>query len=400
VAARVEHEALAALATEPDPIGALARTGLSVIRARLVAAAPEEHRRAMKRAVRQVESRLVQQREARRAEAEIALGEDTLRAKEEVGLVGSSPALLRSVATLARAARSEASIVITGETGSGKELFARLAHRLSARAAGPFVAINCAAIPEPLLEAELFGHERGAFTGAERTRIGLFVEAQGGTLLLDEVGEMSAAMQAKLLRVLEDREVRPIGGSRSRRVDVRVLAATHRELSSMVAARAFREDLFYRLAAITVRVPSLRERREDVPVVARAILSRDPTVAHKRLDVPALTALAEHGWPGNVRELANVLRVAAAMSEGNIVEREELARAISQGIAQEASRGSEHPRLEETTLAALRGRHRAELRELVGRAIASADGNKLRAARALGISRQGLYRVLAECDDT
>jgi DNA-binding NtrC family response regulator len=137
-----------------------------------------------------------------------------------------------------------------------------------------------------------------------------------------------------------------------------------------------------------------------VPVIARAILARDAQVSHKRLDVPALTALAEHNWPGNVRELANVLRVAATMSEGNIVERDELAHAISQGIAREVARGEAHPRLEETTLAALRGRHRAELRELVGRAIAAADGNKLRAARALGISRQGLYRVLAECDDT
>jgi len=163
---------------------------------------------------------------------------------------------MRAVATIARAARSNASLVLTGETGSGKELFARLAHRLSTRSRAKFVAINCAAIPQPLLEAELFGHERGAFTGAERARPGLFVEADGGTLLLDEVGEMSPAMQAKLLRVLEDREVRAVGGGKSRKVDVRVIAATHRDLSALVAQGTFREDLFYRLAAITVRVPS------------------------------------------------------------------------------------------------------------------------------------------------
>jgi two-component system, NtrC family, response regulator AtoC len=194
--------------------------------------------------------------------------------------------------------------------------------------------------------------------------------------------------------------VRPVGGSRSRKVDVRVLAATHRELSAMVAARTFREDLYYRLAAITVRVPSLRERPEDIPVIAKAILARDPQMARLRLDVPALTALAEHSWPGNVRELANVLRVGSTLAEGNVIGREELADAIragaSRALADEAKKKSA---LEETTLSALRARHRAELRELVGRAIASADGNKLRAARALGLSRQGLYRVLADLSD-
>jgi transcriptional regulator with PAS, ATPase and Fis domain len=293
-----------------------------------------------------------------------------------------------------RAAKSDASVVLVGETGSGKELFARLAHRLSDRAGGAFVAINCGALAEPLLEAELFGHERGAFTGAERARRGLFVEAEGGTLFLDEVGEMSAAMQVKLLRVLEDREVRAVGGNRSRRVDVRVVTATHRDLAAMVAAGAFREDLFYRLAAITVRVPSLRERPEDIPTVARALLARDPAMRGHRLDVPALSLLAEHTWPGNVRELANVLRVAAAMAETQVIGRPDLEQTLGASARPvPTERGSV---VEESTLAALRARHRAEVRELVGRAIARADGNKLRAARAMGVSRQGLYRVLAE----
>jgi DNA-binding NtrC family response regulator len=210
---------------------------------------------------------------------------------------------------------------------------------------------------------------------------------------------MSAAMQAKLLRVLEDGEVRAVGGTRSRNVDVRVIAATHRDLAQMVAEGTFREDLFYRLAAITVRVPALRERAEDLPSIARALLAREPATKDHRLDVPALALLSEHPWPGNVRELANVLRVAAAMVEGHVIGREELAAAIgSSRLARSgahAALGADGPRaVVETTLAALRARHRAEIRELVGRAIAGADGNKRKAARTLGVSRQGLYRVL------
>jgi DNA-binding NtrC family response regulator/tetratricopeptide (TPR) repeat protein len=393
-AARVEHEALSALSNAPDPIGSLARMGLAVVRDRLVDRAPPELRPTMKRTLRNVESRALAAHQSRRNEVDTALGAEAIRAKEEVGLVGESPLLARVIVTIARAARSDTSLVIAGETGSGKELCARLAHRLSKRSEGPFVAINCAAIPEQLLEAELFGHERGAFTGAERARHGLFVEAQGGALFLDEVGEMSGGMQAKLLRVLEEREVRPVGGMRARKVDVRVLAATHRDLAAMVAAGTFREDLYYRLAAITVRLPSLRERPEDIPLIARAILAREPATQKKRIDVSGLTALSEHTWPGNVRELANVLRVAASLGEGNLIAGDELRDAIRSS----AGRPNAPPEraLEETSVAALRARHRAELRVLVGRAIAAADGNKLRAARALGISRQGLYRILAE----
>jgi transcriptional regulator with PAS, ATPase and Fis domain len=348
----------------------------------------------MKRTLRAVESRAIAAHQARRTELDTALGPEVIRAKEEVGLVGDSPLLARAIVTIARAARSDTSLVIIGETGSGKELCARLAHSLSKRQAGAFVAVNCAAIPEQLLEAELFGHERGAFTGAERARHGLFVEAQGGALFLDEVGEMSSAMQAKLLRAIEEREVRPVGGNRARKVDVRVLAATHRDLGAMVAAGTFREDLYYRLAAITVRVPSLRERPEDIPLIARAILAREPTTQRKRLDVSALSALSEHSWPGNVRELANVLRVAASLGDGNLVSGDELREAVHSSAGRVVA--PPERTLDETSVAALRARHRAELRVLVGRAIAAADGNKLRAARALGISRQGLYRILAE----
>jgi transcriptional regulator with PAS, ATPase and Fis domain len=398
VAARIEHESIAALATEPDPIGLMARTALGVIRERLLERTPDELRPVLKRTLRAVETRVATARQARRVEVDTALAPEVVRAKDEVGLVGASPPLVRAIVTLARAARSDTGLIIAGETGSGKELFARLAHRLSTRQSGPFVAINCAAIPEPLLEAELFGHERGAFTGAERSRTGLFVEAQGGALFLDEVGEMSRAMQAKLLRVLEEREVRPVGGNRARKIDVRVLAATHRDLTAMVSTGAFREDLYYRLATITARVPSLRERPEDIPVIARALLAREPGTQSKRLDVPALTALSEHAWPGNVRELGNVLRVAASLVEGNMISGDEVREAIRSSGARQGAARPEHT-LDETSVAALRARHRAELREIVGRAIAAADGNKLRAAQALGISRQGLYRILAEIGD-
>jgi DNA-binding NtrC family response regulator/tetratricopeptide (TPR) repeat protein len=394
-AARIEHEAYAALVTEPDPIGQLARSSLGMLRARLLDRTPPEYRKTMLRTLRQVEQRTAALRQSKRAETEIAVGNEVLVAKEEVGIAGDSPSLMKAVATVARAARSTASLVLAGETGSGKELFARFGHRLSPRARAPFVAVNCAAIPQPLLEAELFGHERGAFTGAERSRRGLFVEAEGGTLFLDEVGEMSAAMQAKLLRVLEDGEVRAVGGTKSRVVDVRVIAATHRDLAQMVTEGTFREDLYYRLAAITVRVPSLRERPEDLPAIARALLARDAPTKDHRLDVPALTLLPEHAWPGNVRELANVLRVAATMVEGLVIGRPELAAAIGSSLS---ARGGAGPngaaRVKETSLAALRARHRAELHELVDRAVASAKGNKRKAARALGVSRQGLYRVL------
>ena len=394
-AARIEHEAYAALVTEPEPIGQLARNSLVMLRARLVDRTPPEYRKTMLRTLRHVEQRTIALRNTKRAEAELAVGDDVRAAKNEIGIAGESTALMKTVATVARAARSTASLVLTGETGSGKELFARFGHRLSRRARAQFVAINCAAIPQPLLEAELFGHERGAFTGAERTRGGLFVEAEGGTLFLDEVGEMSPAMQAKLLRVLEDGEVRAVGGTRSRKVDVRVIAATHRDLSQMVAGGTFREDLFYRLAAITVHVPALRERPEDLPAIARALLAREASTKEHRLDVPALTILSEHAWPGNVRELANVLRVAATMVEGLVIGRRELAAAIGSSLsARGAPGGSANPAVKETTLAGLRTRHRAELRELVGRAVAGADGNKRKAARTLGVSRQGLYRVL------
>lgn len=391
-AGRVEHEACAALVHEPDPIGGLARVTLPMLRARLVERTPTEHRARFRRLLFQVERKLAEKRTKKGATfTDERLPEPVRRAMTEVGLVGEAPSLVRAVATVARAARSATSVLLSGETGAGKELFARLVHRLSERAEGPFVAINCGAVPEPLLEAELFGHERGAFTGADRARSGLFVEASGGTLFLDEVAEMTPQMQVKLLRVLEDREVRALGSNKTRKVDVRIVAATHRTLPMLVERGAFRQDLFYRLAALTVVVPSLRERLEDVPLVARALLAREATTKDHKLDVPALAALSEHTWPGNVRELGNVVRAAAALSEGLTIGRPDIALAMQRSPAIGPPKESDLP---ETTFEGLRARHEAEMQKLVGRAIATADGNKLEAARALGLSRQGLYRIL------
>ena len=232
-------------------------------------------------------------------------------------LVGSSPVMLALFERLERAAPTMLTVLITGETGTGKEVVARTLHDASPRAKKAFVALNCAAVPESLLEPELFGHEKGAFTGADRARPGLFVEADGGTLFLDELGEMSPAMQAKLLRVLEEREVRPVGGTRSRKVDVRVLAATRRDLVREVNSDRFRSDLFFRLAQMRVELPSLRQRPDDIPALVQRLLEGlGATDAYRRVTAESLVRLARHDWPGNVRELKNVIAVALAYDNG------------------------------------------------------------------------------------
>jgi DNA-binding NtrC family response regulator len=238
-------------------------------------------------------------------------------------LVGRSPVFLETLAWARRVAGSRLPVLLTGETGTGKEEIARAIHRDSPRAAGPFLAVNCAALPETLLESEMFGATRGAYTGAERDRPGLFRLAHGGTLLLDEIGDMPLAVQAKLLRVLQDGRVRPVGGPEEIAVDVRILAATHRDLSAQVAAGAFRPDLYWRLAVAEVRVPPLRERRQDVLILTEHFLPRlgDETGAGRemRLDRSAMQALEACDWPGNVRQLQAVLARALLRCESGIV---------------------------------------------------------------------------------
>jgi len=261
-------------------------------------------------------------REHRRALVRVARDVD-----EPLGIVARSTAMRRVVDLASRVAKVDSTVLITGESGSGKERIARLVHEESSRAAGPFVAVNCGAITETLLESELFGHARGAFTGATQDRPGLFEAANNGTLLLDEIGEVSPGMQVKLLRTLQEREVRRVGENKSRSVDVRVLAATNRDLAHGVAGGAFRQDLYYRLKVVELHVPALRERRDDLLPLARVLLA-DAALRMKRkisgLAPGAADQLLRYEWPGNVRELENAMERAVALARGSRVELEDL----------------------------------------------------------------------------
>jgi len=237
------------------------------------------------------------------------------------GMVGESAPMLRVYELIERVAPSDVSVLVIGETGTGKELVARALHRLSARRAKPFLAENCAAVPAQLLESELFGHKKGSFTGAVADRDGHFVAASGGTLFLDEIGDMPLEMQAKLLRALETKEVRPVGSNRTVRADVRVVAATNRDLATMVAERRFREDLYYRLKVVQIDLPPLRERSGDIERLVGyflAMVARDNGVAELEIAPEALQALCGHDWPGNVRQLENEIRRLTALCRGRI----------------------------------------------------------------------------------
>ena len=237
-------------------------------------------------------------------------------------VVGKSQAMERIMRLVERVASAPSSVLITGESGSGKELIARALHETGERAGKPFVAINCAALPEPLLESELFGHEKGAFTGAHAKREGLFREADGGTLFLDEIGELPLALQVKLLRVIQEKSVRPVGANVEQSLDVRILSATHKPLAPLVEDGRFRHDLFYRINVIELAVPPLRERREDIPALAQGILKRladDLGEIPPTLSPDAIEALMQYPFPGNVRELENVLERALALSDGELI---------------------------------------------------------------------------------
>jgi two-component system response regulator GlrR len=281
-----------------------------------------------------------------------------------------------------RVAASEASVCLYGASGTGKELLARAMHRASPRAQAPFVAVNCGAIPEGLLESELFGHKKGAFTGAIADRRGLFQAAQGGTLFLDEIGDMPLPLQVKLLRALEEREVRPVGSPENQPVDVRVIAATHRKLEERIASGEFREDLYYRLSVVKLSIPALSERREDIPLLASEFLSR-LAVRYGRgklsLSPEALELLVSAPWPGNVRQLLNVVEQAVALAATEVVPGSLVRQALDAGA---------------TALTPLDEARRAFERDYLVRILKITGGNVTRAARLAGRNRTEFYRLL------
>ena len=305
-------------------------------------------------------------------------------------LVARSRAM-RNLMTLAlRVAATDAPVLLTGESGSGKERIARLLHARSPRANGPFLPVNCGALPEHLLESELFGHQKGAFTGADRDHEGLFEAASGGVLLLDEVGEIPLPMQVKLLRVLQDREVRRVGATRSRRIDVRVLAATHRDLDQMVREKTLRRDLYYRLKVVSLEVPPLRERREDILPLAHAFVRRGCATYHCgpcSLSAQALDRLLAYSWPGNVRELEHALERAVVLAEGKPkIEESDLPPEV---LRQSAPRDGDEEDDLLLPLAEVERRHILRVLELFG-------GRRKDAAAALGIATNTLWRKLRE----
>lgn len=299
-------------------------------------------------------------------------------------IIGKSPAMLSVFEMIKLVSGAAASVLITGESGSGKELVARALHNSSDRKHKPFIPLNCTAIPENLLESELFGHVKGSFTGAVSDKKGLFEEAHGGTLFLDEIGDLSLALQAKLLRVLQDKQIRAVGGTQSKQVDVRIIAATHRDLKIMVKDGKFREDLFYRLNVIPIKVPALRERMEDVPLLVESFIAKFAAQNHssvKGITPDAMAVLMAHPWPGNVRELENVIERAMVLSRGEWIEKT----VVLDSALQEAKQNVEQLHSDRPTLEKLEERYIKMILSEVG-------FKKDEAAKILGVSRRTLYR--------
>jgi DNA-binding NtrC family response regulator len=306
------------------------------------------------------------------------------------GMVGDSEPMRYVYQLVDSVARTDATVLILGESGTGKELVARSIHHRSARTTKPFIGINCGALAENVLESELFGHVRGAFTGAMTARRGLFEEASGGTLFLDEVGELSPATQVRLLRVLQEGEVRPVGSNETRKVDVRIVAATNRALSDEVKAGRFREDLFYRLNVVTIRLPPLRDRRDDIPVLAMCLLAKRAERREKRVDniaPQAMERLCAYSWPGNVRELENVIERAVVLTRSDAITVDVLPSELLEPI------GTSAPVGDETTMPFTEARSIFELRYL-RRALERASGNIAEAARLAGLDRSNFRRML------
>ncbi len=337
---------------------------------------PDELRLVVARALEERELR----RENQRLRHELAFG----------NLVGRSPKMQELFASIEKVARAETTVLLGGESGTGKELVARALHYHGPRAARPFVAVNCGALVGSLLESELFGHVRGAFTGADRPKKGLFVAAHGGTLFLDEIGELQQELQPKLLRVLQDGEVKPIGGVETARVDVRVIAATNRDLAALVAGGRFREDLYYRLNVIALHIPPLRERREDIPLLVEHFVARAAEKARRprpALADEAVAWLEAQRWPGNVRELKNAIERAVVLG-GDVLGVGDFATAPAAPAAPAAPDQSEYT-FAKTSLEDLERLH-------IERILALCDGQKARAAAILGINRTTLWKKLRQ----
>ena len=337
---------------------------------------------------------------------------------DDMPLIGRSAAMQEVYRVIARVVPTALTVMIVGESGTGKELVAQAIHDLGPRRAGPFIAINMGAIPHELIESELFGHERGAFTGAAGRTAGRFEQAQGGTLFLDEIGDMPLAAQTRLLRVLQQGEFTTVGGSRVQRADVRVIAATHKNLRALIEAGQFREDLFYRLNVIPLRLPPLRQRRDDIPALVRHFLDRAVAEGLPRrfVDGAAMAAMQRHDWPGNIRELENLIRRLAALTRGDTIDAAALADGLdetdrrpadSMGVADGSdglASSIEHHLArylavfgEELPPDGLYERVLAEIeRPLLRLSLAAANGNQVRAARLLGINRNTLRKKLTQ----
>jgi two-component system, NtrC family, response regulator HydG len=305
--------------------------------------------------------------------------------EDSASILAESRGMQNVMAVIDRAAVRDTPVLLIGESGTGKELLARALHRKSPRAHGPFIAVNCSAIPEALLESELFGYRRGAFTGAREDRPGLFQSANRGTILLDEIGDMAAALQGKLLRVLQEKEVHPLGAQAPVPVDVRIVTATHRDLTTRVADGRFRQDLLYRINVIEVHVPPLRERPEDLIPLVRHVLDKQCAKLRKppcTVSPEAMTVIRGHSWPGNVRELENVIERALVLGLGTVIDVEDLPDSL---------RNPRRPGAGDLT-----GRLADVERDHIVRALRAAAGNKAAAARALGLNRKTLYRKLTQ----
>jgi transcriptional regulator with PAS, ATPase and Fis domain len=295
-------------------------------------------------------------------------------------MIGSSPGVVEIYKAISRVAPTDATVVIEGETGTGKELIARMIHRFSERAAHPFTPVDCASFPAALIESELFGAVKGAFTGAERDRIGIFVAANRGTVFLDEIGDIEPAFQVKLLRFLQEREIRPVGTARGKKIDVRVVAATNRDLQKMVDEGKFREDLWFRLNVVRLTLPPLRERRSDIPLLTHYFLNKYNGRYNRdvKLTESGLKTLKDFTWPGNIRQLQHLIERLTILSSGGRIDAE----AVHDGISAMDPGGAAGETLAETEADQIR------------RVLAATGGNKSRAAAILGIERKTLYRKL------